>query len=604
MTRGRALGYLAVLGASFVAAMVAGWLGTPIDDDAYDWMFVRHTPAAAPAESILLVADEESLNHLGGIAGLRRALAEGLERIAQAGPKAVAVDLMLADPGDPAQDAALEAAFAKTPELALACAMADGGRRWEEPRELFRRRAAAVGHVHAEPEGGGVCRKAPLEKVVGRDRRWALALEAFRLSRGVQQIVESPRELRVGAAVIPAAWANSRTLRVRYRTAPLERVSLWALHANPALAQRFRGKVVFAGVIAESAARDRYITPLSDSQAQVMAGLEIHANLFETLAQGRFLTSAPDLSIALACLALALMGTSAFAFRTGWQAYSLAALALAAAHLGPYWLFTYDIVFPYFAPVSAAWLSVVGAGAFQFVTVRRDLRRAETEKTRYQQAMHFVTHEMRTPLTAIQGSSELMTRYNLSEEKRQQMAGLITSESKRLAKMIETFLNVERLTEGQIALKKDEFAARDLVEACLDRARPLAERKQIRIEVENTADATLTGDRELMEYAVYNLLNNAVKYSPSGTVVTVSGRAEPGRLLLAVRDQGIGMDRQDLKKIFRKFYRTHGAVESGEAGTGIGLSIVEQIVTHHGGRIEVTSAPGQGSCFTLVLPRT
>jgi signal transduction histidine kinase len=230
------------------------------------------------------------------------------------------------------------------------------------------------------------------------------------------------------------------------------------------------------------------------------------------------------------------------------------------------------------------------------------LRRSEAQTARYQQAVHFVTHEMRTPLTAIQGSSELMTRYNLGEEKRKQIADLINSESKRLARMIETFLNVERLSAGELELKQETFPVRQVLEACLGRARPLAERKQIRFEVGEVADALLTGDRELMEYAIYNLLTNAVKYSPAQTVVTVEGRPDGQHLRLAVRDQGIGMEQHELRKIFQKFYRTGRAVESGEAGTGIGLSIVEQIVLHHGGRIEVTSAPGNGSCFTLVLP--
>ena len=74
-------------------------------------------------------------------------------------------------------------------------------------------------------------------------------------------------------------------------------------------------------------------------------------------------------------------------------------------------------------------------------------------------------------------------------------------------------------------------------------------------------------------------------------------------LRLSVADQGIGMDEKELRKIFKKFYRTKKAENSGEVGTGIGLSIVEQIVTQHGGRIEVTSTPGKGSCFTMVLPR-
>ncbi len=110
------------------------------------------------------------------------------------------------------------------------------------------------------------------------------------------------------------------------------------------------------------------------------------------------------------------------------------------------------------------------------------------------------------------------------------------------------------------------------------------------------------GDRELMEYAFYNLLTNAVKYSPPSTEVAVFARRDGERFRISVQDQGIGMDQKEVRKIFQKFYRTKKAEESGEVGTGIGLSIVEQIITQHGGSIEVTSSPGHGSCFTLVLP--
>jgi two-component system sensor histidine kinase ResE len=227
----------------------------------------------------------------------------------------------------------------------------------------------------------------------------------------------------------------------------------------------------------------------------------------------------------------------------------------------------------------------------------------QSTRERYQQAMHFVTHEMRTPLSAIQGSSELISRYALTEEKRKQIAELINSESKRLARMVEIFLNVERLSAGQMQLKHETIAVKEMVDTCLFRARPLAERKHIGITLEPiSADLQLTGDRELMEYACYNLLTNAVKYSPQRTLVTVSGCKKDGNIRIAVRDQGIGMDQKEVKQIFQKFYRTKKAEESGEAGTGIGLSIVQQIVEQHGGRIDVDSQPGVGSCFTLVVP--
>ncbi len=300
------------------------------------------------------------------------------------------------------------------------------------------------------------------------------------------------------------------------------------------------------------------------------------------------------------CLAIA-AGLS-FWFLADWRAYILIVPILAAAHYFlPVQFFAHGIVLPYVAPVAVAWLSSIGAATYRHFMVRGQLRKSESEKSRYQQAIHWAAHEMRTPLTAIQGSSELMTRYNLPDAKRGELTEMINSESKRLARIISTFLDVERLADGQMELKQEPLAVAELVDTCVGRARPLAERKNIGIFLDSAVEGTVLGDRELLEYALYNLLTNAVKYSPPNTEVHVYSELRDGELRLAVRDQGIGMDAKEIKSIFQKFYRTKRAEASGETGTGIGLSIVEQIVFRHGGRIEVTSTPGQGSCFTMIM---
>jgi signal transduction histidine kinase len=277
-------------------------------------------------------------------------------------------------------------------------------------------------------------------------------------------------------------------------------------------------------------------------------------------------------------------------------------LVLIAAHFVPYAFFRQGFVLPAFAPVAAGWLAVIGCAAWQHFFVRRQLRQSEAATARYQQALHFVAHEMRTPLTAIQGSSELISRYKLPEEKQKQLGQMINSESKRLAGMITNFLNVERLTAGEMDLRKAEVAVDEMVRACVDRAKPLAERKGISIACEADGEARVEGDRELLEYAVYNLVTNAIKYSPAETEVRVVWGAKGGSARVSVKDQGMGMTEQEVKGLFRKFYRTKKAEESGVAGTGIGLSIVDQIVSHHGGRVEVASQPEKGSTFTIVLP--
>jgi len=304
----------------------------------------------------------------------------------------------------------------------------------------------------------------------------------------------------------------------------------------------------------------------------------------------------------LVCLGLVIAAGATFAFLDGWASNLAATAIFVFANLLPYWLFRKSLVFPYLSSTATAALAIVGSAAWQHLVVRRQLRQSESARERYQQAMQFVTHEMKTPLTAIQGSSELIGRYAMTDEKRKQMAELINSESKRLASMIETFLSVERLSAGQMQLKREPFSATDLLEKCVVRVRPIAERKSIEILTGDLPGNTLVGDRELMEYAFYNLLTNAVKYSPAKTCVTVSGGLEKGRVRVSVEDQGIGISPKDARRIFEKFYRTETAEKSGEKGTGIGLSIVEQIVTQHGGSIAVSSQVGKGSRFTVSLP--
>src|ERR1019366_8678329 len=157
----------------------------------------------------------------------------------------------------------------------------------------------------------------------------------------------------------------------------------------------------------------------------------------------------------------------AFALLSSWTAYSIAVIIVASALAAPILFFRQGLVFPLFGPAAVAWLSSAGAATYQHFFVRRQLRRSESEKSRYQQAIHWAAHEMRTPLTAIQGSSEIMTNYSLPEAKQKQLSEMINAESKRLARLIQTFLDVQRLAEGQMELKREVFEAADLIDTCM-----------------------------------------------------------------------------------------------------------------------------------------
>jgi signal transduction histidine kinase len=591
------LGYIALLGVALTVAIIFGWFATPIDDYAYDWMFRLHPPAVTSPHCIILAIDDATYGAMGGVREYRTMLAKALELLAPVQPKVVAVDVVLADTEDPAEDARLERAMRAIRNLVLVAHLSNG--RWENPLPRFRASGAQMGHDKADEDSkDGVTRTIPLEQRAGPERNWALALEAFRLARG-EPLIESPQDLQIGKELIPAARTSegNRSLRILFTREQSPQVSLRDLVDKPELAARFHDQVVFLGITSITASYDRVATPYGHER---IPGVEVHAQLFETLERGQFLTDASPSSVLGFCLLTGILAGLIFALLNGWPAYLAGAALLVAVHITPALFFRNAIVFPYFAPLASAWLTSAIAASYQHFVVRRRLYESEMDRKRYQQAIHFVTHEMRTPLTAIQGSSELMGRYTLTEEKRKQIADMINQESKRLARIIQTFLDVERLSDGQMELKREPFSAREIVETCVQRARPLAERKNIRIQT-NVLQGELQGDRELMEYAVYNLLTNAVKYSNADTEIKVWCLPQGDQLRLSVKDEGIGMDAKELRQIFQKFYRTRRAEASGEAGSGIGLSIVEQIVHHHGGKMEVTSEPGKGSCFTVVL---
>ena len=219
---------------------------------------------------------------------------------------------------------------------------------------------------------------------------------------------------------------HRRLMRVRFFPPDLTvpRVSMKRLLDDPSLAAQFAGKVVFVGVTANSEIHDRLFTPFG-----MTPGTEINAAAFETMAQGLFLTDVGTLWENLVALALLVAIGLAFRYLPGWWAYAAGVMLLVGAILIPYVFFLNQRVFPFATSFLVAWLGTLTAASYYHLVVRRNLRIEQASRERYQQAMHFVTHEMRTPLSAIQGSSELISRYPLTEEKRKQIALLINSES-------------------------------------------------------------------------------------------------------------------------------------------------------------------------------
>ncbi len=606
--RGLGWKYPLLILASVLAGLLLGWsrIGAQANFWAYDFL-LRLRPVPHSSSAILLAIDEDSLETFGDLLHLREPLARALEAIARYEPAAVAIDIVLSEPGEESENEALERALAQTPNVVLAAPLRTNSTEketaaWQEPAPQFRK-SAALGHVHADPDDDGVCRRILLAKAGGGKRLWAMALEAYRLAQGGAPIVETEAGLEIGSIRIPAPLRGERALPIAYPgpESSLERLPLKQVLENPESAARVRGRVVFVGVVVPGGPDQFLMTPFSFGRA--LSGVEINASAYETLARGNFLRTAPD-SVSLA-VALAFAAGLAICFVkfSGRRALWLAGALLAGAHLVPAALFLAGHLLDFALVGAVAWLCFFTGGGFHYLALRGRMQTAEEQRSRYQRAVHYVTHEMRTPLTTIQGSSEIISRYALTEEKRQQMAGLIYRESVRLAKLVDMFLSVEKLSAGELALRCEAVRADEILAVCLERAQPLAERKQISIRHEPGTPEPLWADREFLEYACYNLITNAIKYSPPHSAITVRAWHDQESVLLSVEDRGYGMDAAELKNIFRRFYRTPRAEKSDEKGTGLGLAIVEEIVVQHGGSIAVESRIGEGSRFTLSLPR-
>jgi signal transduction histidine kinase len=215
-----------------------------------------------------------------------------------------------------------------------------------------------------------------------------------------------------------------------------------------------------------------------------------------------------------------------------------------------------------------------------------------------------VSHEFRTPLTSLRQLTEiLLDRRITDEERRHTYYAALARQTERLHRLVESLLDFGRMEAGASPYRFEALEACSWIRSVAEQFESEVAGRGYHVEINtNGAVATIAGDREALANALWNLLDNAVKYSPESRTVWVNVEREEGRLAIRVRDQGLGIAPGEQKEIFRKFVRGSGAKVEGIKGTGIGLAMVNHIVKAHGGEVSVESQPGAGSTFTVLLP--
>ena len=217
-----------------------------------------------------------------------------------------------------------------------------------------------------------------------------------------------------------------------------------------------------------------------------------------------------------------------------------------------------------------------------------------------------VSHEIKTPLTAIKGFVEtLHQNTDATPEEAGRFLGIISKHVDRLNTIIEDLLMLSRIeNEGERGdLKREKTRLHVIFQNALQICRPQADEKRIRIELGGDEELSAMVDPVLFEQAMVNLLDNAVKYSDPAKTVRILARTVDHEIQIQVQDHGIGIEKKHLPRLFERFYRVDKARSRAAGGTGLGLAIVKHIAQAHGGRVTVESRLGEGSLFTIHLPR-
>jgi len=240
------------------------------------------------------------------------------------------------------------------------------------------------------------------------------------------------------------------------------------------------------------------------------------------------------------------------------------------------------------------------------VTIFRDITKEKEVDRMKTELVSMVAHELRSPLTSIAGFSELLLDAGVTHEQSKEYAEIILKESNRLGDLINKFLDISRIESGKSQVHKTPVQIEHVIESILEMNMYLAERKRMKVKLNIPNDlSTVWVDREMMGEVILNLFSNAVKYSPEGKTIMIEVEDREDEQLVRVADQGYGIPDKSLNKIFDKFYRVTDNEHIQEiSGSGLGLSLVKEIIELHDGSIWVESKLGEGSTFTFSIPKT
>jgi signal transduction histidine kinase len=227
-----------------------------------------------------------------------------------------------------------------------------------------------------------------------------------------------------------------------------------------------------------------------------------------------------------------------------------------------------------------------------------DLKHLKEERIEF---LASISHELRTPLTYIKGYADVARRKNIADKDRDQYLEIIYEESEKLYDMIKDLFNLAKIDSNTFVINRVNIQLCFFLYTIYEKVFPAFKEKGIELELNCKEHISVRIDPIRFEQILLNLLNNALKYSEPQTKTSISVKKEKGKLRIEIKDEGSGIPKEDVPFIFERFYRVEKSRSRDSGGTGLGLSIVKELIEAHDGEIEVTSEPGKGSTFTIMI---
>jgi PAS domain S-box-containing protein len=212
------------------------------------------------------------------------------------------------------------------------------------------------------------------------------------------------------------------------------------------------------------------------------------------------------------------------------------------------------------------------------------------------------SHELKTPLTTLKGLSELLLDFDLSEAQRRELLQDLHGQADRMERLIGDILDVSRIDAGRVSVQLDRVAVEPIIARVTEEVQPMLHGRSFQVRIQPDIPPVWAEARKLHQILI-NLVSNAIKYSAPGKRVALTVRADEASVRFEISDQGVGIRKEHLPRLFEKFYRADDPAVRRTPGTGLGLYIVRNLVTMLGGQVSVRSRYGKGTVFVVSLPQ-